>query len=77
MADTYTTRALATLDAAYTSGELPNIDNFIDNEFVPPVDGAYLDSINPATAQAWAHIADSDAVIVNRAVAAARTAFHG
>jgi aminomuconate-semialdehyde/2-hydroxymuconate-6-semialdehyde dehydrogenase len=49
--------------------------NSIAGEFVPPVAGAYLDSIDPATGQVYAQVPDSTAEDVNRAVDAAKQAF--
>ena len=53
------------------------IQNFIDGQLVPPVSGAYLDNIEPATGKAYSQVADSDSGDVDRAVAAAETAFPG
>jgi aldehyde dehydrogenase (NAD+) len=49
----------------------------IDGEFVPAVSGRTFDSINPATGQPFAQVADGDVEDVERAVAAARRAFEG
>ena len=49
----------------------------IDGEFVPALSGRTFDSINPATGQVFAQIADGDVEDVDRAVAAARRAFTG
>lgn len=53
------------------------LKNLISGTLVEPESGAYLDSINPATGEAYAKIPDSDERDVERAVAAARTAFPG
>jgi aminomuconate-semialdehyde/2-hydroxymuconate-6-semialdehyde dehydrogenase len=55
--------------------ELPQIQNFIDGQFVEPIGGRYLDNIEPATAKPYSQIADSDAVDVEAAVTAAEKAF--
>jgi aldehyde dehydrogenase (NAD+) len=47
---------------------------FIDGEFVEPADGAYAPTINPATEEPLAEIAQAGAADVARAVAAARAA---
>ena len=57
--------------------ELPKIQNFIDGQFVEPVNGRYLDNIEPATGLAYSKVADSDASDVELAVAAAEKAFPG
>jgi acyl-CoA reductase-like NAD-dependent aldehyde dehydrogenase len=50
------------------------VNNFVDGEFCLPDDGQYLDSVNPATGQVWAKIADSGQSDVERAVNAANNA---
>lgn len=51
------------------------IRNFIDGEFVHPVDGRYLDNLEPATGKTYSRVADSNAKDVDLAVAAAAKAF--
>ncbi len=48
---------------------------FIDGRYVDAASGATFDSINPATGKLLARVAAGDAEDVNRAVAAARSAF--
>ncbi len=48
---------------------------FINNEWVKPASGKYLESVNPATGKALAQVAAGNSADVNVAVAAARTAF--
>ncbi len=48
---------------------------FIDGKFVDAASGKTFESINPATGEVLAHVAECDEEDVNRAVAAARTAF--
>ena len=48
---------------------------FIDNQWVKPAGGQYLDSINPATGKQLARIASGNGDDVDKAVAAARAAF--
>src|SRR5438046_10630345 len=48
---------------------------FINNQWVKPASGQYLDSINPATGKPLAQIAAANSADVDIAVAAARTAF--
>jgi aminomuconate-semialdehyde/2-hydroxymuconate-6-semialdehyde dehydrogenase len=55
--------------------ELPKILNFINGQFVEPVNGRYLDNIEPATGLAYSKVADSDASDVELAVVAAEKAF--
>src|SRR6478735_3977554 len=47
----------------------------IGGEWVDAVDGAEFDSVNPATGEVFATVAEAKAADVDRAVAAARTAF--
>src|SRR3954454_23095585 len=51
------------------------IQNFIDGEFVEPINGRYLDNVEPATGKRYSQVADSDAHDVALAVAAAEKAF--
>jgi aminomuconate-semialdehyde/2-hydroxymuconate-6-semialdehyde dehydrogenase len=55
--------------------ELFQIRNFIDGQFVEPVGGKYIDNIEPATGKPYSQVADSDALDVDLAVAAAEKAF--
>jgi aminomuconate-semialdehyde/2-hydroxymuconate-6-semialdehyde dehydrogenase len=55
--------------------ESPQIQNFIDGQFVEPTGGKYLDNIEPATGKPYSLVADSDAGDVEAAVAAAEKAF--
>src|ERR1051326_1662623 len=48
---------------------------FINNEWVKPASGKYLDSISPSTGKALAQVAAANSADVDSAVAAARTAF--
>src|SRR5437588_5735001 len=48
---------------------------FINNQWVKPVSGQYLDSINPSTGKPLAQIAAANSADVDIAVASARTAF--
>lgn len=50
-------------------------DLFIGGEFTPPHNGAYFDTINPATEQRLARVAKAGAGDVDRAVKAARKAY--
>src|SRR5690349_18862127 len=49
-------------------------DLFIGGAFVPPAHGARFETLNPATGEPLAEVADADASDVDRAVAAARKA---
>jgi hypothetical protein len=55
--------------------ELPQIQNFIDGQFVEPAGGKYLANLEPATGKPYSQVADSDARDVGAAVAAAEKAF--
>ncbi len=50
-------------------------ENTIDGQQLPAASGAVLDSVDPSTGSVWAQLPRSDAVDVEHAVAAARTAF--
>ena len=56
---------------------LPQYQNLIGGVVGPAASGALIDSINPATGEAWAQIPASDERDVNAAVAAAKAAFSG
>jgi betaine-aldehyde dehydrogenase len=53
------------------------LQNFIDGEFVDPAEGGSAAVLNPATGQEIAQAPESTQADVDRAVAAARTAFDG
>ena len=55
--------------------ELFQINNFIDGKFVAPTGHNYIENIEPATAQVYSQVADSDSRDVELAVAAAEKAF--
>lgn len=55
--------------------ELPRRNHYIAGEWVEPATGEYFASINPATGQAWYEAARGTQSDVDKAVAAARTAF--
>lgn len=54
---------------------MKKIQNFINGEFVDALDGTWLDNYCPATGAVFAHIANSKAADVDRAVSAAAAAF--
>ncbi|MEW5420792.1 aldehyde dehydrogenase [Amorphus sp. 3PC139-8] len=57
---------------------LETLANFVDGAFCPPVGGAYWETENPYTAEAWGLVPRSGAEDVERAVVAAKKAFrHG
>jgi 5-carboxymethyl-2-hydroxymuconic-semialdehyde dehydrogenase len=49
--------------------------HFIDGEFVGPASGRFFESLNPATNEPIARVADGDATDVDRAATSARRAF--
>jgi aldehyde dehydrogenase (NAD+) len=55
----------------------PRYGLFIGGEFVPPADGGYFATLNPATEEPLAEVAQSGPPDVDRAVAAARDAYEG
>ncbi len=54
---------------------MKRLANFIDGQFCPPASGRYVDNIEPATGQVIASVPDSGPDDVDRAVAAASSAF--
>lgn len=50
---------------------------YIDGQWVKPLDGELIESIDPATGQAWAVVPMGGTQDIDRAVAAARKAFKG
>src|SRR5690606_9019617 len=57
--------------------DLPRIRHLIGGKLVDPVDGGWMEDIEPATGQAWAWVPDGTAADVDRAVSAAQAAFPG
>src|SRR5947199_3931035 len=55
--------------------ESSQMRNFINGEFVEPINGRYLDNIEPATGKPYSQVADSTAHDVELAVTAAEKAF--
>ena len=51
------------------------ISNYIGGNFQVPIDGNYLDNINPATGEIYGQIPDSNSKDIEEAVAAAKNAF--
>jgi betaine-aldehyde dehydrogenase len=62
---------------AATETDVQTLQNFIDGEFAAPAEGKTEEIVNPATGQTIAHAPLSSEEDVNRAVAAARSAFEG
>lgn len=54
---------------------LPQYHHFIGGEFVPPAEGGYFPTLNPANGRIIASIADGSATDIDRAVKAARKAY--
>ncbi len=54
---------------------MTQIQNFINGQYTPPVNGRYIENFAPATGKVSGQIPDSDAADVDQAVAAAKTAF--
>jgi aldehyde dehydrogenase (NAD+) len=55
----------------------PRYELFIGGEFVPPADAGYFATLNPATEEPLAEVAQAGQPDVDRAVAAARDAYEG
>lgn len=49
---------------------------FVGNAWHDPAEGGYIDSENPANGQVWARVPDCREADINRAVAAAKSAFY-
>ncbi len=56
--------------------DIRTFEFFAGNKWHAPSEGGYFDSENPATGEVWARIPDCREADVNRAVAAAHSAFH-
>jgi len=52
------------------------IRNYINGAFTAPVEGQYLDNIDPSTGETYGRIPRSQQSDVNLAVSAAKDAFH-
>ena len=61
--------------AASTVEQFPHI--YIGGEWVNPASGRTIESINPATGEVWANVAEGDERDIDLAVQAARNAFEG
>jgi len=67
-----------TIEALRAPGSLFVRDRlFIGGEWLRPRSGRVIDSIDPATEDVWAHVAEADAADIDDAVAAARAALSG
>lgn len=60
---------------AEMEGGTRRLQNFINGEYVAPVHGGYIDSVNPSTGSFHCEVPDSDEADVNNAVEAAKKAF--
>lgn len=58
-------------------GGIPELPMYIDGSWGAAADGALFDSMNPATGEVWARVAEAGPQDVGRAVASARAAFEG
>ena len=54
---------------------LPSYGLFVDGEFSDPIDGGWLETVNPATEEVLSKVAEAGAADVRRAVQSARTAY--
>lgn len=53
------------------------ISNYLGGSFRAPINGKYMDNINPATGEVYSQTPDSDSADVDYAVGAAKAAFEG
>ena len=58
----------------FEMGVREKFDHFIENEFVQPEAGNYLDSINPSDRTVFTKIAAGNSADINKAVSAAKSA---
>ena len=62
-----------------TEGAIVNFreryDNYIGGEWVPPVDGEYMDNITPVTGEVFCQVARGKEADINLAIDAAEKAF--
>jgi acyl-CoA reductase-like NAD-dependent aldehyde dehydrogenase len=65
------------LDQLTRPDGVPTLPLYLDGGFSGSSDGRTFDSVNPATGQVWARVAEAGEADVDRAVAAARSAFDG
>ncbi len=56
---------------------MQRIRNYINGELLPPVNGAYIDNVEPATGAVYAQVPESDCDDLQKAVAAAQDAQPG
>jgi hypothetical protein len=68
-------RAMSALPQPIINPEVKHTGLFINNEFVPAVSGKTFETLNPATGQAIAQVAEGDKADVDLAVKAATEAF--
>ena len=69
---------MATIDTPAVRPQIRQTDCFIGGKWIPAASGKTFDTINPATEEVIAQVAEGDAADVDAAVAAARDAFdHG
>jgi aldehyde dehydrogenase (NAD+) len=66
---------MATISPARVQPQVQHTDCFIDGKWVPAASGRRFATINPATEEVIAEVAEGDAADVDRAVTAARRAF--
>ena len=52
-----------------------HLTNYINGSLIAPVNGNYLDNVDPSTGKVYGEIPDSDAEDISLAVAAAKSAF--
>ena len=62
-------------DQSPTPTALPNQDLLIHGKRVPAASGKYFETLNPATEQVIAHVAEADHADVDAAVQSSRAAF--
>ncbi|MBS0210827.1 MAG: aldehyde dehydrogenase family protein [Planctomycetes bacterium] len=66
---------MATIASPVRRPQIRHTDCFIDGKWVPSVSGKTFETLNPATEEVLAQVAEGDAKDIDRAVTAARRAF--
>ena len=65
------------VDALAAAGDVLDLPMYVGGAWMAAADGRLFDSVNPATGEVWARVAEAGPEDVDRAVAAARRAFEG
>ena len=64
----------AELSSVTTAKDVVTYRHFINGAYVDPIEGEWIDSVDPYRNEVWARIPRGSAADINNAVAAAKTA---